>query len=109
MGTLTEFTVSLQQIFDVVDHFLPAVSGYFDDAGVHANGVFRAGFHTEAAKHTNAEIDIESGGEFFDVRIWVFASHDVNASMSLTLSLVLVSVATLISLGPSVALSEMDN
>ena len=44
----------LQQVFDVVDHFLPAVGSDFHDTGVHTNSVFRAGFHTESAKDTNA-------------------------------------------------------
>jgi len=73
-------SVSLQQIFDVVDHFLATVGSDFDDSGVHANGVFRAGLYTESAKDTHTKIDIEAGGKFFDVRIGVLTRYDVNAS-----------------------------
>lgn len=44
----------LQQIFDVVDHFLPAVGRDFDNTRVHANRVFRTSFHTKATKDADA-------------------------------------------------------
>jgi hypothetical protein len=69
----------LQQVFDVIDHFFAAVGSDFNNARVHADGVFRTGLHTEAAENAHPHVDVEALGIFFDMGIGMLSSHDIDA------------------------------
>ena len=70
----------IQQLLEVKLHFFAGIRGDIEDLRVHTDRVLRAYFDAKTAVNAHAEVQVERGGHFLDVRVRMLFGHDVDAA-----------------------------
>src|SRR5207247_10473128 len=74
----TKKRILLQEVFNMIDHFLTTVGSDFNNTCIHANCVFWTSFYAETTEHTNTEINVEADRKFLNIGIRMLTSQNIN-------------------------------
>jgi len=78
LGDIGRQVITQQQIARI-EKMVALVSRQGENARIHTNRVTRTRFDAQATEHTAQLINGKGDREFFDRRVWMFSSLNVNA------------------------------